>query len=310
MQIIIGCDQLRNIQLHGAAGTAVPARGTGNCIFHPLRQIHQRLVFFFVQRLFGLERLHVLDHLLVGGHAAQDHLHIRQSLQKPERPVDTALLRTKIMKDRLLFLREIGQSSAAQRFHDPHRDPAFGEKVILLFRILQCPVQVVQLDLTEFHFISAVVQEFFQCFRMRVAGKTQVADASQFLLFHKIIQNPPPLIHIGLDGVFVHVVQKIEIKILYPAFFQLLFKDCSGIIGIADLVPGIFRCQIKGLSRMPCQCLSQNDLRIAGMIRKRRVKIIDPVLQCVIHHLEHLFLIDFRGIGLHHRKTHCSESKP
>ena len=104
-------------------------------------------------------------------------------------------------------------------------------------------------------------------------------------------------------------MQEVEVKILHSAFLQLFFKYCRRVIGITDLMAGILGRQIEGFSRMPRQCLAQNDLRIAGMIRERRVKIIDSVFQCVVHHTEDLFFVDLRRIRFHHGKPHRTKSK-
>ena len=144
---------------------------------------------------------------------------------------------------------------------------------------------------------------------MRVTGEAQMPDASLFFLFHKIVQYAPAFIHIGLNRVLVNIMQEVEVKILHSAFLQLFFKYCRRVIGITDLMAGILGRQIEGFSRMPCQSLAQNDLRIAGMIRERRVKIIDSVFQCVVHHTEDLFFVDLRRIRFHHGKPHRTKSK-
>ena len=92
--------------------------------------------------------------------------------------------------------------------------------------MLESPVQVVELQLAEFHIFAIGVQEAFQHRQIAMAGKAQVPDAAVALLCHQIAVNMIFfIVQISVDIHFADIVEQVEIKVFHIQLFELGFKD-------------------------------------------------------------------------------------
>ena len=172
-----------------------------------------------------------------------------------------------------------------------------GQQFALGLGILQGPVQIVELDLAEFHMLSVGIQELLQILRRAVAGEAQMLDPPLPLLFNEIFDNAPTGIGIGGIGVLTNVMQQVEVKILDTAFFQLLVKYGRRVVVVADLMTGIFGGEVIAVPGESVQDLSDDHLGHAAVIGVGSVKIIDAVVQSVAHHFLRPRLVD-AAVGL------------
>ena len=230
------------------------------------------------------------------------------NLQQPtEAPGGAALLRAQTAELLLLELRQLRKLPAAHRLHDPDGNIVLCQQLALGLGILQRPVQIVELDLAEFHMLPVSIQELLQILRRAVAGKAQMLNSAQSFLFNKIVNDSPAGISIGGVGILADIVQQVEVKILHAAFFQLLGKDCRRIIAVADLMAGILGGKIIAVPGELVQDLPDNHLGHAAVIGIGGVKIIDALLQRIAHHFLRPCLVDASvSPG---RQTHGAEAE-
>ena len=93
------------------------------------------------------------------------------------------------------------------------------------FRVLQLPVQVIQLDLHKFEHAFIPGQEFVDRLRQhRVAAEAQMTDPAQPLLLPKIFHQADFRIVIEFQRPFADVVKQVKVKIIHPAFFHLFME--------------------------------------------------------------------------------------
>ena len=118
-------------------------------------------------------------------------------------------------------------------------------------------------------------------------------DAAQLFLLDEIFGDLPALIQIGVDGIFVHVVQKIKIEIFHAALFELRFKHGGRVVAFRDLMAGEFIRQIKAFPGVLFQNIADHLFGKAGMVGHGGIKIIHAVGKGIIRHLFHQFPIDF-----------------
>ena len=117
---------------------------------------------------------------------------------------------------------------------------------------------------------------------------------AQTLLLDKILHNMPLLVLIGADGVLVHVVHQVEVKIVHAAFSQLILENTGGIIAAGDLVAGELVGQEKAVPGIGAEGLADGDLGHAAVVGVGGVKIVYSMPDGVGHHFVHLLLVDIR----------------
>ena len=98
--------------------------------------------------------------------------------------------------------------------------------------ILKRPVQIIELDLAEFHMLAISVQKAFHNVIASMGGKSQMTDTPFFLLLHQVIENTVFFIQISINIHFTYVVEQIKIKIIHSAFFQLCFKNAFHLVHV------------------------------------------------------------------------------
>ena len=252
-----------------------------------------------------VKRGEIVLHLRHVGHTAEDHRHAGDLLHPPKRPGRVGGLRPQRVQ---LFLRgsgQIRQLPAAHRLHDPDGNAVPVQKLTFFLRLLQRPVKIVQLDLTEFHLVRVLFQKRFQRGHARVGREAQVADTPVFLLLQQIREDVPALVFVDGDGIFIDVVQQIEIEILHAALFQLPFEHALHVIARRDLVSGELVGQIKALARVLLQNFTDDEFRLAAVIRPGGIKIVDALRNGLRRHGGSLLRVD--GFVLPQRQPHRAE---
>mgnify|MGYP003310873999 CR=1 FL=1 len=134
-----------------------------------------------------------------------------------------------------------------------------------------------------------------------------ISISAYFLLLQQIRDDVPPRVLIDPDGVFVDVVQQIEIKILHAALLQLPFEDIRHIICRRDLMAGELVRQIEALPRIILQNLPDDSLRLAGVIGPGGIEVVDALPDGGVGHGRGQFLVD--AFVLAQRQPHRAESK-
>ena len=80
-----------------------------------------------------------------------------------------------------------------------------------------------------------------------------MAYSSVFLLIEQVFENAVLWIEIGVYVSFVHIVEKIEVKIVRAAFFELLFEYLFDLVHVREIVSGKLRCEIVAFSRISAE---------------------------------------------------------
>lgn len=159
-----------------------------------------------------------------------------------------------------LLVGKAGQAAAPQGLHDPDGNMPAIQQLHLFAAVLEGPVDVVQLQLTELHILAVGVQKPLQHRQVPVAGEAQVADTAAPLLLHQIVVDAVLRVQIGVDVHLTDVVEEIEIKIVHPALFQLLLKNLLHLGHVGQVVTGELVGNVKFFPGMFGQGLTQGNL--------------------------------------------------
>ena len=116
------------------------------------------------------------------------------------------------------------------------------------------------------------------------------------------------VIEILFNIVIVDVVEEVEVELLHPHLFQLLFENFLYLAKIIDVVTGEFVGYVVAFTRVFFQQLSNDELRLSAVIPPRRIKIVDAVFDCVVEHLRGFCLVDLAA-SLYRRKAHTPHAK-
>ena len=117
-------------------------------------------------------------------------------------------------------------------------------------------------------------------------------DAAKALLFFEIIDDAPLGVQIDRQGVFLYIVKKVKVKIIYAAFLELLLKNGLGIVGICNLMAGEFCGKIPAFPGIFRQDTTDDPLRFAVVVGIGGIKIIDAMVNGVGSHIPDLGLVD------------------
>ena len=270
------------------------AGGAGNAVCHGVCDGEQLGHFLCVQRLFGREGLNIILQLVEAGHAGEHHRHAGNRLQKTEGPGGNRLVRAQSLQAGHGRAVKLCQTAAAKRLHDPDGEVVFLEQLHLGLRVLEMPVDIVQLDLTEFHFLSISLQEALHDVIASMGGEAQVADAAIPFLLPQIVHNAVLFVQIGVDIHLADVVEQVEIKIFHLAFFQLAREDFLYLRHVGQIIAREFAGQIKALPGMLFQSLTDDRLGMAVVVAPGRIVIVDALRHGVVHHVLCRFHINVR----------------
>ena len=184
------------------------------------------------------------------------------------------------------------------------------EKRHLFPAALESPVQIIELQLTEFHILSVGVKEAFQHIHTSMAGEAQMFDPPVSLLLHQIaVDTILFIIQIRVNVHLTDVMEEIEVKIFHLQLFQLPFEDLLHMPPVGRIISRELGRDIELLPRMILQRLTHDDLRVLAVITPGRIIIIDSCRHRSIHHTKRGSLIDPAIIPIEHRKAHSSKAK-
>ena len=182
------------------------------------------------------------------------------------------------------------------------------EQLHLSLCVLQAPVQIVQLDLAEFHMFAIRVQEPFHDRDAAMGREAEMADAPGFLLLEQMVQDAIFLIQISIDVQFAHIVEQVEIKVFALASFQLPREDLLHLRHVGQIISGKLAGEMISIPRISGQDLSHHALRIAAVVAPGSVEVIDAVCHGVSGHAGRLFFIDLAVSALQ-RQTHAAHAQ-
>ena len=240
----------------------------------PALLIRKRLVF--------REGGDVLLHLAHIRHARKDHLHLRDALQKAERPGGDALFGAERPEFCLVCGGKGSELSAAQRLHHPHGDVPRRQKLHFFFGVLEGPVEIVDLQLAKFHILPILFQKAADDAEVAVRRKAEVADAPAPLLLGKVGEDAVALVYIVVDVHLAHVVEEIEVEVVRLALLQLRLKDLFHLVHIGKVVAGELAGKIVAAARVPRKELARDALRFAVVIPPGGVVIVDAAAHGIV----------------------------
>ena len=142
-----------------------------------------RLQLFCIEGLVLGEGLNIFLHLPPVGHAGKDDLYTGKALQVAERPSGDSFLRAKLLQFLLIFWSQGSQLAASQGLHHPHGDIPLIQQLHFLLGVLKLPVQIIELELAEFHILAIGIQKALNHLIIPMGRKSQMADTPVFLLF-------------------------------------------------------------------------------------------------------------------------------
>ena len=157
-----------------------------------------------------------------------------------------------LVEDLIGFRAQRCQRAAADRLHHDDGQAGLGEHLILTLRVLQFPVQVIELDLRELP--RSVGYDLAQHFGGVVEGEAQVANAAGFLLLLQVFERAELLHALKRGG--VQRVAEVEVKILRAAALELILKDGRHILGLVHHPHRHLRGQVIALARIFLQRLA------------------------------------------------------
>ena len=309
--LIVQFDQTRDVQPLRAVIHAVMACGArhGFLAGQLRRHLHQRLHLILLQRQVGLKCGNVGVQLRFVGHAGKDHLDLRQALQEAEGPRRDFLVRTQRFQHLFLLLAQSGQLAAAKRLHDPDGNAVFLQQLDLFLAVLEFPVQIVQLQLTEFHLIAVGFQEPLQHRQFPMGGKAKILDAARLLLREEMLHDAVLGIEILFDVQLADIVQQVEVKELQPCALQLRREDLLHFRHVCQIISRELVREVIAVSGVFAQGLPHDLLGMFAVVAPRRVVIIDAVFHSVVHHALGLRDIHLRVIAVDDRQTHRAKTQ-
>ena len=309
--LVVQLDDLGDVQLTGTVARAIAARRAGQDGFfvHVFRHAEKEGALLFRERLFLFKRGDVVLDLFEIGHPGEDHLDFGNAEKEAERPGRDAFIGAQGLQKRLIFGRERRQLAAPQRLHDPDGNVPFFQKFHLVFRVLETPVDIVYLQLAEFHVLPVLVQKPPDDGQGAVRGKAEMADAPVFLLLFQVGENAVALVQIGVDVHLADVVEEVEIEMVRAALFQLRFENLLHFVDVPEIVAGELGGEIKAVPRVCRKNLAHGVFRFAVVIPPGGVEIIDPVPDGIVEHLRRRLFVDLCILPVQNGQTHRAESE-
>ena len=287
------------------AGGAGHRRAANHVVRHGEQQLH--LVIgqgpaFFIGR-------DIVPHLLQAAHAGQRHGHLGQALQEAEGPGRNTLIGTGCLQLCGVLRLQIRQLTASDRLHHPHRDIPLLQQLQLALRILECPVEPVQLDLREFHILAVRLQKAADRGNVAMRGEAEMADTPLALLLHQIRMSAVLGVKILLDVHLADIVEQIEIEVADAALAELLFEDFLDLAHVAQVIAGKLGGEIEALPGILLKELAHHQLGIAAVVSPRGVIVVDAMGHAVIKDGLGRRFVDGRIVAVHHRQTHVAHAQ-
>ena len=118
-------------------------------------------------------------------------------------------------------------------------------------------------------------------------------DSAQPFLLLEVIHDTPLGVEVHFHGLFVNIVQQIEVEILHTALFQLLLEYLSRVVaGADDLVSGIFGGKEIAFPGIFTEDPTDNSFGFAAVIGIGGVKIVYTMLNGIGGHFCNASFID------------------
>ena len=112
-------------------------------------------------------------------------------------------------------------------------------------------------------------------------------------------------------GVYVHladVVEKVEVKIVDAALFQLFFKDGFHLVHVGKVVAGELGGQMELPAGIARERFAHHQFGVAVMVAPGSVVVVDAVCHGVVHHGKRRCFVNLRIIPLYNRQAHGAEA--
>ena len=279
---------------------AIAARGARDvrvAVVEP-RHFHQVVVVLGAEGLEVAEGVDVLHQLLHIAHTAEGAHHGRIARGEGERHAGRGKLREAGGQFALQAARDVGQGTAADRLHDDHGNvlgfqhlvERFGiAGLVAVFQRHVLPVHIVHLDLDEFPVIRHV-EKRLEGGVGTVEREAQVPDRP---LLAEILQvRQQAVVHEALLEI-VHAADRVEQEVVHIVGAQVL--QGIGEHRLAGTQFGVHEIRHLGrdqivLAVVAAEGLARRPFGIA--VGRRRVEIVDAVLERVVDHLVDGFLVE------------------
>ena len=307
--IVVALEKIRDIQSDGTSVAAISACSAGNALLEILRDLEEYTALLRGQRPFLAERPQVVLHLEYLVHPGENDLDARQILQKTEGirciagiiPRMTGI-RRRMQRSELrgFTFRKHGQLPSAAGFHDPDTEPVADDDLIFALRVLQGPVEVIELDLNEIELPLVPRQERLEQLRPAVEGESQVPDLPLFLHPQHVRKNVILLALIVFYRPLCDVVQQVEVKIVRPALSERDLEQRDVVDRRGQGMPREFVRDVIALAGIAGKPLRHGEFRFSAQIGIGRVKIVHSFSDREVEHR-----VDFRLVDLPRRRVRC-----
>ena len=310
--LVVQREVLRNGDLHRAALGAVGTARAGDgdlAVDDPGGLLHQGdLVPGQRHKIRHVAQ--VVLHLRHIAHAGEDHHHVLQAGGEANRPGRQGCLRVRGLQQRLGLRGQLCQGAALDRLHDHHRLSVLDRRLIAgpgLYP-LALPVQVVDLELHEFH-LRVLREDLVQQLGGAVEGEAGVLHQSLGLL----VQQPAEAVELLVFGIAAgfDAVEQVVVEVARPGLLQLVVEDPVPVL--------------QGIEKAAVQLRGQREAVPGVAVHQRR--LCDPLAgEAVVHDggvevgealfdepVDHLLdLLDVHGgvvVRVGQRHAHQAESK-
>ena len=224
-----------------------------------------------------------------------------------EGPAGGAVLRTYGLELVCQFGSHAGEGSAAQGFHDDALDAQFLQFVVEVFGIGiattptsavagMTPVEEVHLNLHEVPVVLVVVvEQVVEHAHVAVVGETEVADAAFLALLHQEVEHAvvDESSAQGIESAAADAVQQVVVDVVGLQALQRLVVEPFRLLQAPEAL--VLVRHLGGhedfLAVVPAQGLAHQFLGASAHVHRRRVEIVDTVLDGIIDHAVHLLLV-------------------
>ena len=196
--------------------------------------------------------------------------------------------------------RKHSQLPSAAGFHDPDTEPVADDDLIFALRVLQGPVEVIELDLDEIELSFMPREERLKQLRPAVEGESEVPDLPLFLQLQHVGKDVILLALIVFYRPLRDVVQQVEVKIVRPALSERDLEQRDVVDRRGQGMPREFVRDVIALAGIAGKPLRHGEFRFSAQIGIGRVKIVHSFSDREVEHR-----VDFRLVDLPRRRVGC-----
>ena len=158
------------------------------------------------------------------------------------------------------------------------------------------PVEVVHLDLHEVPMVFILmVEQVIKHAHVAVVGEAQVADATGLALLQQELQQA--VVHEallqGIQSPAAHAVQQVVVDVVHLEPLEGLLIHPQPVFPRPQILPLVR--QLGGdkilLAWMSAQRIARHRLAVAALVHRRRVKVVHPMRDRIVHQPVHLLLV-------------------